>query len=56
MAGGWWRLTLGRSSSPVRGLWWPMMDGRGTVGARGSDVEASDVKDADVVCIRAIEK
>ena len=27
-----------------------------TVGARGSDVEASDVKDADVVCIRAIEK
>ena len=26
------------------------------MGAHGSDVEASDVKDAEVVCIRAIEK
>jgi hypothetical protein len=33
-----------------------MMDGRGHRGARGSHVEASDVKDTDVVCIRAIEK
>ena len=32
------------------------MDGRGHSGAHGSDVEASDVKDAEVVCIRAIEK
>ena len=33
-----------------------MMDGRGTVGAHRSEVEASDVNDADVVFIRAIEK
>jgi hypothetical protein len=41
---------------PVPGWWRPIMDGRGTVGAHGSDVETSEVKDADVVCIRAIEK
>jgi hypothetical protein len=55
VADGWCRLTLGYSCQSVAG------DGRcwtvgGTVGAHGSGVEASDVKQTDVVCIRAIEK
>jgi len=55
VADGWCHLTLGYSRPSLAG------DGRcwmvgGTVGVHGSDVEASDVKDSDVVRIRAIEK